>query len=66
MRDKLRELVLSDGGHPAWPLLDRARVRSLLDRDPSTLDAMSHAYTWRLATVFGSPQVASATRGHDA
>ena len=55
MRDDVRELVRSEREHPAWLLLDAERVRSLLDRDPAALDAMSRAYVWRLATVFGSP-----------
>ncbi|CAA9490663.1 MAG: hypothetical protein AVDCRST_MAG69-1328 [uncultured Solirubrobacteraceae bacterium] len=65
MRDDLRELVFSERDHPAWPLLDADRVRSLLERDPSTLDAMSQAYTWRLATVFGNPRVATTEQPHE-
>ena len=39
------------GGHPAWEVLDRARVESLLTRAPGALDTMSRYYVWRLATV---------------
>ncbi|MEA2480014.1 MAG: hypothetical protein QOJ07_1936, partial [Thermoleophilaceae bacterium] len=51
----VRDTVLSIPSHPAWELLDRARVESLLARDATALDAMSRYYVWRLATVFGAP-----------
>lgn len=38
--------------HPAWEVLDRARMDALLDRPAATLDTMSRYYVWRLATVF--------------
>lgn len=50
----IRELVLSSDGHPAWPLLDRPRVESLLNAPAASLDTMSRYYAWRLATVFGA------------
>lgn len=50
---EIRALVLADTAHPAWPMLDRARVEALLDTQSAGLDAMSRAYVWRLATVFG-------------
>lgn len=55
MRDDLRDLALSDRGHPAWEVLDGERVKALLSRDPGTLDEMSRLYVWRLATVFAAP-----------
>jgi hypothetical protein len=48
----VREAALSDAGHPAWQVLDRMRVETLLSSDPSALDPMGRAYVWRLATVF--------------
>ncbi|MFL5885030.1 MAG: hypothetical protein ACJ77M_08170, partial [Thermoleophilaceae bacterium] len=50
----IRDAVLSQPDHPAWPLLDRARVESLLGAPPAALDTMSRYYAWRLATVFGA------------
>jgi hypothetical protein len=50
---EVREAVLSQPDHPAWPLLDRARAERLLDGPASALDTMSRYYVWRLATVFG-------------
>lgn len=44
--------------HPAWEVLDRARVAELLVRPPGALDTMSRYYVWRLATVFLSPDLA--------
>ena len=49
-----REVVLSQPSHPAWQLLDRARVEALLASEPAALDTMSRYYAWRLATVFGA------------
>jgi hypothetical protein len=51
---EIREVVLSQPDHPAWPLLDRARVEGLLSAEPASLDTMSRYYAWRLATVFGA------------
>jgi hypothetical protein len=51
---EIREVVLSQPDHEAWPLLDRARVEALLASEPATLDTMSRYYAWRLATVFGA------------
>jgi hypothetical protein len=51
---EIREVVLAQPDHPAWPLLDRARVERLLGSDPASLDTMSRYYAWRLATVFGA------------
>jgi len=39
--------------HPAWEVLDRARVEQLLATPLDELDEMSRQYVWRLATVFG-------------
>lgn len=50
---EIRDVVLADADHPAWRVLDRARVEELLSRPAAGLDAMSRAYVWRLATVFG-------------
>ena len=52
---EIRETVLSQPDHPAWPVLDRPRVERLLSSDAAALDAMSRYYAWRLATVFGAP-----------
>jgi hypothetical protein len=49
----VREVVLSQADHPAWPVLDRARVEQLLSNDAAALDEVSRYYVWRLATVFG-------------
>jgi hypothetical protein len=49
---EVREAVLEQPDHPAWPLLDRGRVESLLGGEPAALDTMSRYYVWRLATVF--------------
>jgi hypothetical protein len=51
---EIREVVLSQPSHPAWPLLDRPRVEALLASEPAALDTMSRYYAWRLATVFGA------------
>ena len=48
----VRERALEQGDHPAWAVLDRARVERLLDRDARTLDGTRCQYVWRLATVF--------------
>ena len=48
----VREAASARSGHPAWEVLDRARVESLLTRAPGALDTMSRYYVWRLATVF--------------
>ncbi|GAC1523205.1 MAG: hypothetical protein NVS2B6_08840 [Thermoleophilaceae bacterium] len=48
----VRELVLSQPAHPAWEVIERARVESLLTRQAGTLDTMSRYYVWRLATAF--------------
>ena len=50
---EVRDTVLEQPDHPAWPLLDRGRVESLLGSEPAALDTMSRYYAWRLATVFG-------------
>ena len=49
---EVRELVLSQPSHPAWPVLDRGRVEQLLAAKAAALDTMSRYYVWRLATVF--------------
>lgn len=49
----VRATVLDQPDHPAWRVLDRARVESLLAAEPGALDTMSRYYVWRLATVFG-------------
>ena len=54
---EIRETVLSQVDHPAWPLLDRRRVESLLTSRPGALDTMSRYYVWRLATVFAGLQL---------
>ena len=48
----VRALVLSQPDHPAWPVLDRARVERVLGANAAELDTMSRYYVWRLATVF--------------
>jgi hypothetical protein len=50
---EIRDAVLSQPDHPAWQVLDRPRVETLLDSDAGSLDTMSRYYAWRLATVFG-------------
>ncbi|HKP88762.1 MAG TPA: hypothetical protein VJT75_02190, partial [Thermoleophilaceae bacterium] len=52
LRD-VRRAVLDQPDHPAWSVLSRARVDSLLSSEPAALDTMSRYYVWRLATVFG-------------
>ena len=49
---EVREAILEQPEHPAWPLLDRGRVESLLGGEPAALDTMSRYYVWRLATLF--------------
>jgi hypothetical protein len=49
---EIREVVLGAEGHPAWEVLDRARVEQLLGSPPEALDEMSRQFVWRLATVF--------------
>jgi hypothetical protein len=58
VREELREVVAARPGHPAWGVLDRERVESLLGRpDP---DEVSRYYLWRLATLFsGGPGTGS-------
>jgi hypothetical protein len=51
---EIREAVLSQPEHQAWPVLDRGRVERLLGSPPGALDTMSRYYAWRLATVFGA------------
>jgi hypothetical protein len=50
---EIAEAVRSQPDHPAWSVLDRRSVESLLARDAGALDMMSRYYVWRLATVFG-------------
>ncbi|MEA2422800.1 MAG: hypothetical protein QOF55_1899 [Thermoleophilaceae bacterium] len=50
---EIRDAVLSQPGHDAWQVLDRARVEALLRSPAGALDTMSRYYAWRLATVFG-------------
>jgi hypothetical protein len=52
----VREVVLSQPSHPAWAVLDRARVESVLTREAAALDEVSRYYVWRLATVFTAGQ----------
>ena len=49
----IRGVVLSQPGHPAWPVLDRDRAELLLTTDAAALDEVQRYYVWRLATVFG-------------
>ena len=49
---EIRELVLGTPEHPAWAVLDRARVAALLGTPAAGLDEMSRAHVLRLATVF--------------
>ena len=51
---EIRDTVLSQPAHPAWAVLDRARVERLLSSPAEGLDTMSRYYAWRLATVFGA------------
>lgn len=60
---RTRFAVTSQPQHCAWHVLDRERTAALLDRDAATLDAMSRAYVWRIATVFLDPALAGATTG---
>jgi hypothetical protein len=50
---EIRDAVLSQPDHPAWQVLDRPRVETLLASDAAALDTMNRYYAWRLATVFG-------------
>jgi hypothetical protein len=50
---EIRDAVLSQPGHDAWQVLDRARVEALLRSPAGALDTMSRYYAWRLATAFG-------------
>jgi hypothetical protein len=54
--------VAAQPGHPAWAVLDRARVEGLLARDPGSLDTMSRYYVWRLAQVFWDGAAAKSAR----
>ena len=56
---EIRDTVLSQPGHQAWAVLDRARVERLLGSPASALDTMSRYYVWRLATVFGAMEPAA-------
>jgi hypothetical protein len=56
---EIRETVLAQPDHAAWPLLDRARVEPLLSSPAGALDTMSRYYAWRLATVFAGLTPAS-------
>jgi hypothetical protein len=49
---EVRDLVLSQRDHPAWPVLDRRRTERVLTARAAELDTMSRYYVWRLATVF--------------
>jgi hypothetical protein len=55
---EIRDTVLSQPGHQAWSVLDRARVERLLSSPAASLDTMSRYYAWRLATVFGAMEAA--------
>jgi hypothetical protein len=48
----VRERALAQREHPAWAVLDAARVERLLTREPDSLDPVSARSVWRLATVF--------------
>jgi hypothetical protein len=48
----VRERTLAQRDHAAWSVLDERRVEHLLALDPRSLDVMSAAQLWRLATVF--------------
>lgn len=50
----IRELVLSRTDHPAWAVLDRARVERLLRAEPDSLDFVRSTYVWNVATVFAA------------
>ena len=54
--------VAAQPRHPAWAVLDRARVEGLLARDPGSLDTMSRYYVWRLAQVFWDGAAAKSDR----
>jgi len=49
---EIRAAAANAPDHPAWNVLDRARVEQLLSSPPDALDDMSRQYVWRLATVF--------------
>jgi hypothetical protein len=48
----VRERTLAQRDHAAWSVLDERRVEHLLALDPRSLDVISAAQVWRLATVF--------------
>lgn len=54
----VREAASARPDHPAWEVLDRGRVDSLLTRAPGGLDTMSRYYVWRLATVLLTDELA--------
>lgn len=58
----IAECVRSQPAHPAWEVLDRARVEALLDTPPAALDEMRRAYVLRLGTVFGGFPAGPATQ----
>jgi hypothetical protein len=47
-----REFVLDQSQHEAWDVLDRGRVRRLLESDPVGLHSRSRHQVYRLASVF--------------
>ena len=49
----LREVVLDDREAPAWQVLDRDRVETLLNQPHP--DEVGRYYLWRVATLFGPP-----------
>jgi len=48
----VRDAALSQPDHPAWAVLHRPAVETLLAGPPARLDEMSRYYVWRLASVF--------------
>lgn len=48
----VRDAAHSQADHPAWSVLDRARVKRLLSSPAVELDAMNRMYVWRLASAF--------------
>src|SRR5205085_45583 len=57
----VRERGLGQPDHPAWAVLERGRVESLLATAPGALGVMSRYYVWRLGGVFLVEEFAAAT-----
>lgn len=49
---QVRDRVMAQPDHEAWDVLERKRVRSLLERDPLGLHSRARHQVYRLASVF--------------